>query len=876
MIKIPVFNKKKSEEASNEEVKSRKVSKEERKKETKAVIKGKDYGVYLTAKQKRQIVRELRSRQTKELVSVQNLIPYSAMFRNGYARTSSHYYSLMIVFNDINYADEDDDVHAGIFDAWCDIINSFDTSISVQLQTAVLKIDIDKLEKEVVPDNGIDDPEIRKIMDVYDDIIREKLREGNNEYVRVKYFIIGCEAKNLKDAMSKLGNPAHKAGSAEAGGAAFSLIDSLNNLSIKCNIVNGVERLKIMHDMLNPYNFEPFNFNYDLISKTGLSSKDFICPTSIKFDRHGFSIGENDVVGQTFRLDIRGDQIDDNLLRNILKSKSNIICSTHMKAIHNEAAVKMLKRKVTNLESSKVEEQMKAARKGYDIDIMPPDLVTYDNDVKKTLDNVQAGRDHMFVCTILVTIFAINKRELNATLSDINSKISEQDCYLKPIDFKQDLALMSNLPLAFNQINIECKFQTRSIAALMPFTTVEVFQTTGEQLYGGLNKLSGHIIMTDRKKLDNANGLVFGVPGGGKSFFIKKEILSTFKSTPDDILICDPESEYGNITKKLKGQVITISPSSKDFLNPMDIVVGDGDIIDDVIKIQTDYLHNLFDLMFGSRDRLTEGEQNLLDKAALDAYEDYFKNPIPERMPTLSTLFEYVKSKELDKSDNNLSSKMERYVTGSSNLFNHYTNVDISNRLVCFDINNLGEQLKMAAMSIIQNHIWHRVRKNRDLGKNTRYYMDEFHLFLREEQTAAYALEVFKRFRKYGGIPTGITQNIRDIVNNPSAETIFANSEYIVILKQKDDDARILQQTLGIPQQAMKHITNNAKGSGLLFFGGTLIPFEDNFPAGNIVYDTITTNLQDIAEQKERQKFLELQKKHEVEIVSAQSQDTAV
>lgn len=872
MIRLPLFYRK-SEESSDTE-RPQKESKEEKKKTKSSSnkTKGKDYGIHLTGKQKRKIVREMRARKTKEVISIQNLIPYNTLFRNGFAKISNHYYSLMLAFEDINYADEDDDIHAGIFDAWCDIYNSFDTSISVQLQTAVLKIDIEKLEQQVIPDNDIIDPDIKALMDVYDDIIREKLREGNNEYIRLKFFVLGCEAKNLTAAKAKLGDPAC-AGLASANGAIFTLMNSLSNLGIKCHILNGVERLKIIHDMLNPYNYEPFNFNYDLVSNTGLSTKDFICPTSLKFDKHGFVIGQNDVVGQTFRLDIRGEKIDDEILRFLCRSNANIICSIHMNALHNEQAVKMLKRKVTNIEGSKVQEQMKAARKGYDIDIMPPDLVTYDEDVKRTLSNVQAGRDHMFVCTILVTIMEENKRKLNAMVGEINSKMSEQDCYLKPIDYKQDYAFISNLPLAYNEINIEYKLQTRSIAALMPFTTVEVFQTTGEQLYGGLNQLSGHIIMTDRKTLDNANGLVFGVPGGGKSFFVKKEILSTFKATNDDILICDPESEYIDITRKLKGQVVVISPSSKDYLNPLDIVVGDGDIIDDVIKEQIDYLHNLFDIMFGSRDRLTEGEQNLLDKAALAAYEEYFKEPDVSRMPTLQTLFEYVKDMELDKSDNNLSSKMERYVTGSSNLFNHSTNVDINNRLVCFDINGLGEQLKMSAMCIIENHIWHRVRKNRDIGKNTRYYMDEFHLFLREEQTAAYALEIFKRFRKYGGIPTGVTQNVRDIVNNPSADTLVANSEYIVILKHKDEDARILQQILGIPQQSMKYITNNAKGSGILFFGGTLIPFEDNFPDNNIVYDAITTKLSDIAEQKERQRILEINKRKAADKDEVQTQD---
>jgi len=838
--KFSLFKKKNKEKASDtlqDSKKDESVAKDKKSKKEKTVSIDADYGVKLTAKQKKKIVREIRERNKQSSASVQSLIPYTAMFRDGICRISNHQYSKMIAFSDINYETEDDNVHAGIFDAWCDFLNYFDSSVTVQICSVVLKIDINELEKNVIISNNSDDPEIKEIQDVYSEIIRQQLIKGNNEYSRVKYIVFGVDSDSIKNARVKL------------NGITRDLVSSLESLNIKAHPLNGVERLEVMRNMLNPLNFEPFLFNYDLVKDTGLSTKDFIAPTSVEFTKNDFCIGENNCYGKSFRLDIKCEKLNDGMLRKLMEENSNIMCSIHLKSLNNEHAIKLLKRKLTNIESSKVSEQQKAARKGYDIDILPPDLVTYDKDVTKTLRNVESGADHMFITTVIFTVMEKDQKTLNTVVDSLKSTARQYSCFLKPLDYKQKEGLVSSLPLAYNEINVQHKLQTRSVAGLMPFTTVELFQKTGEQLYGGLNQLSGNIIMTDRKKLDNPNGLILGTPGGGKSFFVKKEILSTYGATDDDIMICDPESEYGAITRRLKGQVIVISPASTDYLNPLDINLMEGDNIENAIKEQTDYLLNLFNLMIGGRYGLDAGELSMLDNAAQRVYESYFENPVPENMPTLTDIYNIIAQREDSDDKNSLCAKMERFVTGTSNFFNHRTNVDVNNRIVCYDIQGLGEQLKKVAMATVQNHVWHRVRYNRAHGKYTRYYMDEFHLLLRDKQTAEYSLEVFKRFRKFGGIPTGITQNVTDLTSSPQVQNIFANCEYIVMLKQKGEDVGILEETLGIPHKAIRYVTNNAKGSGLLFYGGIIIPFEDDFPKDNIVYDTITTNLADLAKK---------------------------
>lgn len=404
---------------------------------------------------------------------------------------------------------------------------------------------------------------------------------------------------------------------------------------------------------------------------------------------------------------------------------------------------------------------------------------------------------------------------------------------------------MASVPIGINNIQIERALTTSSAAIFVPFTTQELFSESKEALYCGLNALSNNMIMVDRKMLKNPNGLILGTPGSGKSFAAKREIANAFLVTNDDIYVCDPEAEYYSLVSELKGQVVRLSPTSKDYLNPLDINLNYSDE-ENPISLKSDFVLSFCELIIGGKNGLEPIEKTVIDRSVTRIYQKYFENPVPANMPILEDLYNEIK-RQPEQEAGRIASALELYVKGSLNVFNHHTNVDISNRIVCFDIKELGKQLKKLGMLVVQDQIWNRVTINRNEHKATRYYCDEFHLLLKDEQTAAYSVEIWKRFRKWGGIPTGITQNVKDLLSSAEIENIFENSDYIYMLNQAQGDREILAKKLGISPQQLSYVTQSGAGEGLLFYGNTIIPFIDRFPKDTKLYRLMTTIPQEVA-----------------------------
>jgi len=347
------------------------------------------------------------------------------------------------------------------------------------------------------------------------------------------------------------------------------------------------------------------------------------------------------------------------------------------------------------------------------------------------------------------------------------------------------------------------------------------------------------MIFVDRNQGSNPNGVIIGTPGSGKSLTAKRELLHVFFLTLDDIIICDPESEYFPLVMKLGGQVIRISPNSTDYINPMDINLNYSED-ENPLMLKSDFILSLFELVMGGKNGLLPVEKSIIDRCVRKVYQPYFDDPKPENMPILEDLYNLlVEQPEMEAK--HIASALEIYVHGSLSVFNHRTNVDINNRLVCYDIKDLGKQLKKLGMLIVQDQVWNRVTVNRANKKSTRYYMDEFHLLLKEEQTAAYSVEIWKRFRKWGGIPTAITQNVKDFLASREVENIFENSNFICLLNQAPGDRQILARALNLSPEQQEFITNANPGEGLIIFGSTIIPFKDEFPRDTELYRIMTT-----------------------------------
>ena len=444
----------------------------------------------------------------------------------------------------------------------------------------------------------------------------------------------------------------------------------------------------------------------------------------------------------------------------------------------------------------------------------------------------------MFLVTFLVVNTADSQRQLDNNVFQASSIAQKHNCQLVRLDFQQEEALMSSLPLGLNQIEIQRSLTTSSTAIFVPFTTEELFQSGNAALYYGLNALSNNLIMVDRKLLKNPNGLILGTPGSGKSFSAKREMLNVFLVTDDDILIADPEAEYYPLVQRLGGQVIKISPTSKQYVNPMDLNLDYSDD-ESPLSLKVDFLLSFCDIVVGSKDGLQPVEKTVIDRCVRLVYRKYLDNPCPENMPILEDLYNTLREQD-EKEAHFIATALEIYVTGSLNVFNHRTNVDIDNRIVCYDIKELGKQLKQLGMLVIQDQVWNRVTVNRAAGKTTRYYVDEFHLLLKGE-LASWSVEIWKRFRKWGGIPTGITQNVKDLLASREIENIFENSDFLYMLNQAPGDRQILAKQLNISPHQLSYVTHSGEGEGLLFYGNIILPFVDRFPKDTELYRIMTT-----------------------------------
>ena len=349
--------------------------------------------------------------------------------------------------------------------------------------------------------------------------------------------------------------------------------------------------------------------------------------------------------------------------------------------------------------------------------------------------------------------------------------------------------------------------------------------------------------------LKNPNGLILGTPGSGKSFSAKREIANCFLLTSDDVIICDPEAEYAPLVERLHGQVIKISPTSTNYINPMDLNLDYSDD-ESPLSLKSDFILSLCELIVGGKEGLQPVQKTIIDRCVRLVYQTYLNDPRPENMPILEDLYNLLREQE-EKEAQYIATALEIYVTGSLNVFNHQSNVDINNRIVCYDIKELGKQLKKIGMLVVQDQVWNRVTINRAAHKSTRYYIDEMHLLLKEEQTAAYTVEIWKRFRKWGGIPTGITQNVKDLLSSREVENIFENSDFVYMLNQAGGDRQILAKQLGISTHQLSYVTHSGEGEGLLFYGSTILPFVDHFPKNTELYRIMTTKPQELKKKED-------------------------
>ena len=781
----------------------------------------------LTKAEKKKIDRIVKTARKDDGIprTAQQTIPFERMFADGTCRVRDGYYTRTIQFQDINYQLSLQEDKTAIFEEWCSFLNFFDSSVHFEFSFVNMAADAESFEHSIrIPprQDGFDD-----IRAEYSQMLKKQLAQGNNGLTKTKFITFGIEAASMRQAKPRLDHLQND------------ILNNFRRLGAAARVLNGWERLRLMHDLFHMGGESKFRFDWKDLPKSGLSAKDFIAPSAFAFNTRTCQIGG--MHGAMSFLAITASDLSDQLLKDFLGMESSQIVTMHIHSVDQNKAIN--KRTITELDRNKIEEQKKAVRAGYDIDILPSDLATYGRDAKNLLKELQSQNERMFLLTFLILNTGRTPQELETTVFQAASIAQKHNCQLVRLDWQQEQGLMSSLPLAHNMVETERALTTSSTAIFIPFTTQELYQSGEGALYYGLNALSNNLIMVDRKRLKNPNGLILGTPGSGKSFAAKREITNAFLSTDDDIIVCDPEGEYAALVERLHGQVIKISPTSTQFINPMDINSNYSEE-DNPIALKSDFILSLCELVVGGKEGLLPVEKTVIDRCVHQIYQAYFQDPQPEKMPLLEDLYKALLEQE-EKEAHHVATALEIYVKGSLNLFNHRTNVDIDNRFVCYDIRELGKQLKKLGMLVVQDQVWGRVTANRYGGKTTRFYCDEFHLLLREEQTAAYSVEIWKRFRKWGGAPTGITQNVKDLLASHEVSNIFENSDFILMLNQAAGDRQILAKQLNISPHQLSYVTHSGEGEGLLFYGNVILPFVDRFPQDTELYKIMTTKFSD-------------------------------
>ena len=771
------------------------------------------------SKSERKQVEARLNKLLKKDYSVQTTIPYLEMFKDGICQVSENFFTKTIRFSDIDYQLVDYDSAGKIFDDYCRILNYFDEKCRFQLTFENQTIDMDTLLKEIdIPEQNDNFNDIRK---EYAEMLKRQLIDGNNGKTVFKYLTFGTEASSYKRAKTRLDSITNE------------IINQFKSMDVPAVALDGEERLRVLHKSLNPFSEDEFLFDWKYRAATGMSTKDFIAPASIKFKKQNFEIGN--AKGRVSYIQILAGELSDRILNELFESDELFCVNIHIKPYDQSEALKFIRLKLTAVEAMKIDEQKKAARSGYDTDILPPQIPMYIDELKSMLEDLNSKDERLFIITLTIRHYAQTSKELNLQIERLKRIATKNNCKIIPLDHQQEDALGSSLILGSNTVEISRIITTSATAAFFPFTTRELFE---KGTYYGLNALSHNMIMCDRKKLKNPNGLFLGTPGAGKSMSTKREIIDIYLKTEDDIIICDPEGEYFPLVSALDGQVIEISSDSTQHINPMEIELDSQE--GDPIAIKSDFIISLCEIIIGGMG-LEPTEKSVIDKCVRSIYTQFAKNPIKANMPILKDLYD-----ELCNAGDvaaRVATSLDLYVNGSHNVFNHTSNVDLNNRIVCFDIKKLGTQLKKVGMLIVQEMVWNRVSTNRAVAKSTRYYIDEFHLLLKEVQTAKYSAEIWKRFRKWGGIPTGITQNVKDLLSSSEIENIFDNSDFIYLLNQSAGDREILAEKLHLSESQLKYVTNVDPGSGIIIYNNVKLPFTDHIESDTKMYKLMTTRL---------------------------------
>lgn len=768
--------------------------------------------------------RTKRVKKSKRKIpkTVQQSIPIDVIYKDGIIQ-SGRIFSKMWRFSDINYEVASNAEQEEMFLAHSAILNGLPTDAVAKISIYNRQLQNNAIEQMTLPAANDKYKEYAKELE---ELLNDKMAESNN-IVHEKYITISAEKKNIKEARTYFA----RVGSDLA--ADFAKVSSqITELGYK-------ERLRLFYEFFRE-NEEDFSFDLKRAMARGAHFKDYIAPDSIEFKRDYIQIG--DKYARVLFLKEYPSFLKDELLSQLTDFSRSMMVSVDIQPIPTDEAVKEIQKKLLAIETDITKWQQKQNMANNFSATVPYEMEQMRSEIKEFMDDLTARDQRTMFVTMTLVHLADSIEELNNDTETLMSIGRKDLCNLSVLKFQQEDGLNTVLPYGLMDIEAVRTLTTESTAVLIPYKTQEIIDDGG--LYYGINAISHNLLMCNRKLLLNGNGFIIGVSGSGKSFASKMEIAMSALFTDDDIIVVDPEREYAPLVSNLGGEVIKLSASSPNHINAMDINEDTGGE-DNPISIKSEFLISLFDQLLKNGDARFGGgvgakDRSIIDRCTINVYNDYFKGK-SENMPTLADFREEL-LKQSEQEAHDLALSLELFATGSLDAFSHQSNVNVNNRIACYDILELGDQMKSIGLLIMLDNIMNRVMANRKRGKYTRVYIDEAHLFFKNPYSAEFLLKAWKRFRKYGGLLTGITQNIADCLSNETARGMLANSEFLLMLNQAPSDRIELAGLLNISQTQMGYITNAPAGHGLIKVGGSIVPFVNDFPSDTQLYKLMSTS----------------------------------
>lgn len=759
--------------------------------------------------------------------SVQQAIPIKAIYEDGIFEIGKHLYSKSFKFTDINYAVASEEDKEVMFLDYSSILNLLDAGAFPKL--TIINRRLNKVDFNSKMKLDLEDDNLTKYRKEYNEILANNSIESNG-IIQEKMLTISVNKRNIAEARNYFSR------------VSVELQNSFSKLNSKFEELDINERLRVFYDFFRVGQEDLYKFDIKECMKKGHSFKDYICPNTMEFKSDYFKMGER--YGRVLYLKEYSSFINDNIISELTDLERNMMLSIDIKPVPMQVAIRKAENTRLGVETNIARWQQRQNQSNNFSAVIPYDLERQREESKEILNDLVNRDQKMFLCTLTIVHTADTKEELDNDTESIVSTAEKHLCQIEKLTYQQYDGLSTAMPSGVKRINTKRTLTTESLAVFMPFKVQEIQDTQG--VYYGKNVISKNMILIDRKKLQNGNSFILGVSGSGKSFTAKQEITSiALRDKNADIIILDPEAEYKSLVKALGGEVIKISATSKNHINALDLN-KDYDDENKPIVAKSEFILSFCEQIMKN---ITPNQKAIIDRCTNEVYRYYSQGNYQGTPPTLND-FRDVLLRQTEREAKEIALALELYTKGSLNTFSKQTNVETSNRIICYDIIDLGEQLLPLGMLVVLDSILNRISKNREKGKRTYIFIDEIYLLFQYEHTAQFVATLWKRIRKYGGCATGITQNIEEILSKETSSTMLSNSELIIMLNQSTTDKDKLAEFLNISETEQSYITNVASGEGLIRIRNSLIPFRNKFPKDTELYRLMTTKIEEATGEK--------------------------